>query len=384
MHLTSRSPRAPLAALAVVAGLMLGLGFSSPALADDTDDAPAVRWSVTPADESGPDGRTFVENTLDPGESVDDYFAVRNVSEQQVEFRLTAADGFYTDAGRFDILPSDEESVDAGTWITLPDTVTVGAGETVVVPFSITVPELAEPGDHAAGITASILSTQESEDGTAVGVESRVGFRVTTRVTGELAPAAAVPSLSGAYALSWNPLRPGELTATFDVANEGNTILLAEGVVDAGGRSVAFPAAGENPQELLPGDTRTITVVVDDVWPLFLVPTTVTFAPTVLTMDDAESSLTPVTAQTWVWAVPWPQLSVLLGLALVISAVLWNRLRSRRKLDALLADAREEGRRSADSGGSADSVGSADSGDPAGSGDSADSAGSAEPPARVP
>ena len=93
---------------------------------------------------------------------------------------------------------------------------TVPAGAMVVVPFSITVPELAEPGDHAAGITASVLSVQSSEDGTSVGVESRVGFRVTTRVTGELAPKAAIEALTGDYALSWNPFRPGEMAVTFE------------------------------------------------------------------------------------------------------------------------------------------------------------------------
>ena len=270
-----------------------------------------------------------------------------NASDAEVTFQLTAADGFYTRTGRFDILAADQESVDAGTWITLPETVTVPAGGTVVVPFTTTVPELAEPGDHAAGITASVLSVQSSEDGTSVGVESRVGFRVTTRVTGELAPKAAVQALSGDYALSWSPFRPGEMNVTFDVANEGNAILLAEGSVQAGGQSVGFPAEGENPQELLPGDTRTVTVTVPDVWPLFLVATGVTLTPTVRTMDGATTAMTPVTAETLVWAVPWPQLILIAGIALVVLAIAWGRIRSRRKVAALVAEAKEQGRREA-------------------------------------
>lgn len=340
----SAAARAGLAAFVVAA---IGATIATPALADEVDDPPAIRWSVTPADEAGPDGRTAVEQTLDPGAVADDHFAVRNVSDADVTFQLTAADGFYTRTGRFDILAADQESVDAGTWISLPETVTVPAGATVVVPFSTTVPELAEPGDHAAGITASVLSVQSSEDGTSVGVESRVGFRVTTRVTGELAPKAAVEALSGDYALSWNPFRPGEMTVTFDVANQGNAILLAEGAVQAGGQSVPFPAEGENPQELLPGDTRTITATVDDVWPILVVTTGVTLTPTVLTMDGASTAMTPVTAEVTVWAVPWPQLIVLLGIALVVLAILWGRIRSRRKVAALVADAKEEGRREA-------------------------------------
>lgn len=330
-------------ALAFCAALLAAL----PAAAA-TDEPPDLRWSVTPADESGPDDRRVVEHELDPGETVEDRFAVRNISEEEVTFTLTAADGFYTRTGRFDILASDRESVGAGTWITVPESVTVGPGETEIVDFSLTVPERAEPGDHAAGITASILSVQTGDDGTSVGVESRIGFRVLTRVTGEITPAAAVQNVDGVYDLSWNPLRPGEATVTFELVNEGNTRLLAEGTVNAGGGSTAFPPEDENRQELLPGDSREISVPVDGVWPLFAVPVDVSFAPEVVTADGSTSTLDPVVAGTTLWAIPWPHLAILAGIALLVIAVMSGRTRSRRKLDALLADAREQGRKSAE------------------------------------
>lgn len=348
LHLPRRSSvlTRTLATLAAVVALALP---ASPALAaDDPPAAPEVRWSVTPADANGPDGRRAAEHELDPGASIDDFFAVRNVGEDEVTFALTAADGFYTRTGRFDILAADKESTDSGTWITLPETVTVPAGETAVVPYSIDVPDQAEPGDHAAGITASVLSIQSAEDGTSLGVESRVGFRVLTRVKGEITPAASVAGISTDYTTSWNPLRPGELTVTFDVSNDGNTRLLAKGTVEAGGQTVAFPAEGESQQELLPGDVRTITTVVDDVWPLFIVPTTVTLDATVLTLDGSTDSLEPIAETAVAWAIPWPQLIVLAGIALVILAIFWGRIRSRRKLDNLLAEAREEGRKAAE------------------------------------
>lgn len=335
---TARTVWALVAALTLI---VLTALWPSPAHAAD-DDAADVRWSVVPADESGPDGRRAVEIEADPGESVADHFAVRNVGDAEVVFSLTAADGFYTRTGRFDILAAGEESKDAGTWISVPETVTVPGGATVVVPFSVAVPDRAEPGDHAAGITASVLSVQEAEDGTSVGVESRIGFRVLTRVTGEITPAASLAALAGDYSLSWNPLRPGEATITFDVVNDGNTRLLAEGSVAVGGQTVAFPAEDEAAQELLPGDTRTMTVVVDDVWPLFIVPATVTLTPTVLTMSDDSETLAPVTADVVVWAVPWPQLLALAGIGLVVWAILWGRVRSRRRVASLVEDARRQ------------------------------------------
>lgn len=306
---------------------------------------PSVRWSVQPANEAGPDGRTSVEHTLDPGESVEEYFAVRNISDQEVTFRLAAADGFYTPAGRFDMLSADKVSVDSGTWITLPKEVTIAAGQTAVVPFEIIVPERAEPGDHAAGITASVLSTQSAEDGTSVGLESRVGFKVLTRVAGDLAPTAELQAVSSSYALSWNPFRPGQVSVTFDVVNTGNTRLIAEGIADVGGQQVAFPAEGEIRQELLPGDEREITVLVDAVWPTFVVPTRILVNPTMITMGGDSSSVAPIEAQVITVAIPWPQLIVILGVALIVLALVWGRLRSRRRIESLLAQAREEGRR---------------------------------------
>jgi hypothetical protein len=74
----------------------------------------------------------------------------------------------------------------------------------------------------------------------------------------------------------------------------------------------------------------------------------VTLDATVLTMDGKTDTLAPVQEGTVAWAVPWPQLIVLIGLALVILALIWGRLRSRRKLETLLADAREEGRKAAE------------------------------------
>jgi hypothetical protein len=348
LRLTRRASALTRTLAIAAAAIVLSLPAGPALAADDTGETPEVRWSVTPADASGPDDRRVVEHELDPGASADDYFAVRNVGENEVTFALTAADGFYTRTGRFDILPADQESVDSGTWITIPESITVPAGGTVVVPFTVDVPDRAEPGDHAAGITASVLSVQSSEDGSSVGVESRVGFRVLTRVKGEITPAASVTAVSPDYTTSWNPLKPGQVTVTFDVSNDGNTRLLAEGTVDAGGQKVDFPAEGEPQQELLPGDVRTITAVVDGVWPLFVVPTTVTLNATVLTIDGSADALAPIQETAVAWAIPWPQLIILAGLALIVLASIWNRLRSRRRLENLLADAREEGRKSAE------------------------------------
>jgi len=306
----------------------------------------ALTWSVTPADESGPDDRTVVERELDPGQTVHDHFAVTNLSDRDATFDLSAADGYYTRKGRFDMLPATEESVGAGTWIDLQPEVAVPAGETVVVPYTLTVPENAEPGDHAAGIAASVTSVQSDADGgAAVGVQSRVGFQVMTRVTGQLAPAASLSGVSTVYHTEWNPLRAGTATVDFEVTNEGNTRIIAEGEVTLGGHTAAFPEPGEPTQALLPGESRELSVTVGGVWPLVRASGQVTLTPRATPLDGGAAPVPSSTAELAVWALPWPQLLVLGGLALIVTALAWNRLRSRRRLSAMLDRAREEGRR---------------------------------------
>jgi len=242
---------------------------------------------------------------------------------------------------------SAEESADAGTWIDIAEEVTVGAGQSEVVPLRITVPAQAEPGDHLAGVAASVLSSRSAADGTDIGVESRVGVKVTTRVTGELAPAVAVGPVSSTYEGSWNPLRPGRVLTTFEVTNEGNTRVSIAGGASAGTGAAAFPAEGERLGELLPGDTRRVSVAVDGVWPTLRLPGRLQVAPGVAALDGTTAEAEPVEVTFVTWAPPWPQLLVLIGLALLVYAVIGGRRHGRRRLDSLLAQAREEGRRSA-------------------------------------
>lgn len=345
--MTSRLPR-PLALCAAALAAVLGL-FAVPAVAQ-ADDAPsdAVSWSVSPADDTGADGRVSIQNELDPGESVDEHIVVRNLGAAGVVFSLSAADGYYTQAGRFDMLPSDQESTDSGSWITIPDDVSVPAGGSVVVPFTITVPENAEPGDHAAGVAASVTSVKKDDSGaTGVGVESRVGVKVITRVAGDIVPAFAVQNVHTDYRVDPNPLKAGDLTVVFDVQNTGNARMDAVGALNIAGQQISFPAEGERPQVLLPGESRTITLTVSDVWPLFLLSGDLTVAPTAASLDGDDVAVETSTTALTVWAMPWPQLIVLAGIALIVLALAWNRIRSRRRVDDMIARAVERGREEA-------------------------------------
>lgn len=345
-HLARRQARTLLwGAVALLAGSVLAsTGPVGGALASDPDSP--VTWSVQPSSSTGPDGRPWIEQTLDPGESAMEHLAVRNFSDHAVNFRLVAADGFFNKNGHFNILPSDQTSTAAGTWIDISDSVDVPAGATVVVPLTIRVPETAQPGDHAAGVAASIMSTSTAQDGSDVGVESRVGCRIMIRVTGELAPGASIDNVTTTYQTSWNPFVPGDLTVEFDVTNTGNTRLRLTGVTTAAGSETRFPPS-DQPQELLVGEARRMSVAISDVWATVLVPLSITVDPEVVVVgSDSPPGLAAVEVETTVVAMPWPQLALLIGVALIAVAILWRKGRSKRHLERLLHDAHEEGRRS--------------------------------------
>lgn len=326
-----------LSAVCVVA--VIGTAYAEQAAADEDN----VTWAVQPANHDGPDGRRSVEVELDPGEKYQDQLVVRNFSENEATFTLNAADGYITDQGRFNTLPSDQPSKDAGTWIDIDDEVEVpGRGETIV-PYAITVPDNAEPGDHAAGISASLLNIKNEDDGTQVGVESRVGFRATVQVSGEIQPGLEIVDIDASYETAWNPFQPGNALVGVEVRNTGNTRYTINGKVNAGSGKADLVLDGNQAQELLPGDTRSLSVRVNQVWPLFRANTDVAITAT----DDEDTPQAQAAAHKGMLAIPWPQIAALAGVLLIILALLWNRDRSQNRLNTMLSQAREEGRRAA-------------------------------------
>ena len=231
-----RIGRVALCIVVCVLGGALAATAPAPVAFADGEDA-SVTWSVQPADESGPDGRSWIEQTLDPGEHVVEHLALRNLSASTVTFAIKAADGYLTSTGRFNMLPSETKSVGAGTWIEPPGTVEVAAGATQIVAFTITVPDDATPGDHAAGIAATVQSAGSNGDGAQIAIESRVGFPIMTRVTGELKPSLVVESVRIDYTMAWSPFSPGQLTAIYRLVNDGNVRIQAVPVVSSQGQT---------------------------------------------------------------------------------------------------------------------------------------------------
>jgi hypothetical protein len=84
-----------------------------------------------------------------------------------------------------------EGNTGLASWISVPESITLKAGEQVKIPFSIKIPDGTEPGGYFAGIFLSTTSPK-STDGGQVAIGAKVGVLVLMRVNGQVKESAGV------------------------------------------------------------------------------------------------------------------------------------------------------------------------------------------------
>jgi hypothetical protein len=332
------------AALLAVAALV---ATAPPAAAAPQPPDTSLTWSVSPSGPKGPNGRPALDYKLDPGATVTDHVAVTNHSRRPLTLRLSARDAFTTAGGGFDLRAGRTAPVDAGAWIKLDrTTVTLPKSSRIIIAFTVTVPADATPGDHAAGVVASLTADGTDAAGRQVTVDHRVGTRLHVRVTGPLRPAFSITDVRIATTTPWHPLRMPEITATFAVRNTGNVRLTgqpsarAHGPFGLGRRT----AAALSIPEILPGGTVRTSVRIASVPPLFRAHLAISVQPA--TVDGRTLDPAPVRAQSerTVRLIPWPQLALLALAAALVTGWMLRRRRHKRRLAEAVAAAEERGR----------------------------------------
>lgn len=329
--------RAALSVIALAASLTAAalLAVDSVAAQETTEDAPAaVTWGVNPSSQDGPDGRAAFDYELDPGETLIDFVGVSNFGTEPITVDLYASDAYTTETGTFDLLPSSETPVDAGAWVGFNEPqLTIAPQTRLDVPFALTVPADATPGDHVGGIVAAVTETATDASGNEIQVERRVGARIHLRVTGELEPNLVPESDEEAFHYTWNPIEPGDLSLEYAVENTGNVRLQGTLIARVSGPwgllEREFTVA-ELPQ-ILPGDRYEGEARLDGVWPLLYEHLELTVRPEAANEADAEVRLPSRSDETGLWAPPWTQAAVVALLALAIWIWVKARKRKRRK-----------------------------------------------------
>jgi len=246
---------------AIAASVVLSLSPAVPALAADTG---GVAWTVQTVDSENGTGRGSFSYDLEPGATISDAMAVVNTGTVTLPLDVYAADAFTTAGGDVDLVADAADSADAGLWVSVATTqVVLEPGSRAEIPFTITVPADARPGDHAAGLVTSLAGTDASA---ILSVERRLGTRINLRVAGDLLPAAQVENVRASYAPSWNPFEAGTLTVDYALRNIGNTRLTGVGAIEAAGPVGLFASRtpAEQLDEVIPGSTievrRTLSV----------------------------------------------------------------------------------------------------------------------------
>ncbi|MCX4906090.1 hypothetical protein [Streptomyces sp. NBC_00878] len=221
----------PLAARVLSLAAVVLLAVAPTATADDG-------WSVVPS-AGGPDARPYFYAEGAPGAVLQDTVSVLNPGGQPLTVRLRGADADNTRSGGFSVRA---RATDTGAWITLAErTVRIPARTRADVPFTVSVPTGAAPGDHPGAIVAS-----------AAGRSAAV--RVHLRVAG--------PALS---ALTVEHVRVTGGRISYELVNRGTTVLTPKLAVRAEGLfgEVLDRAPRTLPVELLPG--RRVTLA--EPWP---------------------------------------------------------------------------------------------------------------------
>ncbi|MGW2348130.1 WxL protein peptidoglycan domain-containing protein [Actinacidiphila glaucinigra] len=343
------TPFARTAVLVLLAALALVGLHAGPARAADGD----VTWTVRTAANAFGDDRSSYSYSANPGGQVKDAMVVANRSTAPLRLALYASDGYTTDTGQLDLLTKDKKSVGIGAWVHADrDSVVIKPGKTAEIPFTVTVPDNATPGDYVGGILTSLKQSDEAQG---INVDRRLGIRVKLRVSGALKPKLAVEDLHVDYSGPANPFGTGDATVTYTIHNTGNAMLSARQSVSAAGpfgwlRAKAGDIAA--PPELLPGESWKVKVPVHGVAPAVSLTATVTLTPMLTDASGSINPLDPVEATAHGWAVPWILLLLIVLLAAAVAAaiVLRRRGRARRKQreDSRVRDAVEKALRGKD------------------------------------
>lgn len=307
-----------LAALLALACMLVFAGWFAP-LDEAWADEDTVGIAIAPSDGERRDGRNRFSYRAEAGQSVTDHVLVRNVGSVRSTITVSANDAYNSDDGKFSLEASGETPDEAGSWVSFGGkssvTMDMDPQEARTLEFTVTAPDNVTPGDHAAGIVASVAAQGEGD----VLVERRIAVRMYVRVPGDLKPDLRVTRFDAEQDFSLNPL-DAPVTLHMTIENAGNVAL--RGRAEVALRTwFGIEIAGQvvDVDEMLPGSSREVTVRFDENvgQPVWLAPH-LSLQP--LVDDDAldPGPLTVVVVDGFLWSVPWTVIVVLLVLVLII------------------------------------------------------------------
>lgn len=296
-------------------------------------------WALAPAGSdtsSGAGNRSSLSYAAEPGSVVQDAVTLYNLGTEALTFRVYATDAFNNADGQFDLLPGTETPKGAGAWLSVQqEMITVNPNRQVTIPFTLSVPADAAPGDYAGAVLASSEAQSTGDAGDLVTLDRRTGTRLLVRVAGELTPDVAVTDISTRYSPALNPLA-GSAVVTYTLENRGNVRLSGTSTVSVAGPFGLGRVTAESVQfeDLLPGQSIDLTATLGGVPAFGLAFTNVAVVPT-----GEGVQVDTVDASSFTFA---PPVAVLLGLVALLFGLLGVRAYQRHRSGGGEPDARSE------------------------------------------
>lgn len=275
-------------------------------------------WGVAPATtETNQKARPFFDYRQPAGGVIRDAISIANLGDYPLTFDLYSADGYNLANGAFALRGKAERKTGVGAWISLAVTaVTAPPHEQAIVPFTLSVPTDATPGDYAGGIVALARPVATPAPGSQIVTRQGVGARIYLRVPGPLHPSLAVTDLT--VDAHTGPFGGGHARIHAVLVNTGNARLNAIARIRITG---PFGATAQTIPSLrldsfLPGSRIDLTRA----WP------SLPFAGPYRASISVRAPSASATGTKSLWIIPW---AVLVIVALVIAAltVSWRRRR---------------------------------------------------------
>lgn len=201
----------------------------------------------------------IVEDQVDPGASHEYSIAVTNISSAAGTYYLIAQDiKGVDDQGRPTFSkPGEVTGYELSSWITLPSgPLTLAAGETKNVSFSVQIPSGASPGSHFAGVFVSDKPVAPTTSGTGVGFN--IGSIVSLRISGDIREDAALREFSTDKLIYATP----NVAFMTKVQNSGNVLVQPTGFVQIAnmfGKQVASVPVNDSVASVFPNSERVYT-----------------------------------------------------------------------------------------------------------------------------
>jgi hypothetical protein len=324
---------------------------------DPTAGDSRLRFGIGPAREVPADqyvdGRAYLTYAVNPGATLDDQVALLNFADHPIKLKVYATDALQDTTGAFGLLTGNETPRDAGSWfrfdlprngkVVIPARTGKLPGR-ALVPFRATIPANATPGDHVAGVLASLKVTSTNTEGAKIKLDQRIGIRAYFRVSGPLTPQLKIEKLKATYTDVSDPLGRGTIDVSYVVHNVGNIRLNAGQNVTVD-RWLADPLTAQAPTltDLLPGTRVTVHQTFKHAFGLGRLKATVDVFPQPVDSTYTQG-IDPVSRSVTFSAWPWLLLVIIGGtlLLLILGPLFWRWRRHRRKQRLRLVDSDDD------------------------------------------